>query len=90
MAAGAATLRSEVLAHARGEYGALTQRADRVEWEIAPDALFAYRRFLAIYAAAIYDAGGNAAADSSARPSTSRRQSPRARAPRARASLRAL
>ena len=52
MAGGAATLRSEIECHARGEYGARTQSADRVEWEVAPDALFAYRRFLALYAAA--------------------------------------
>jgi len=49
MAAGAATLRSEVLGHARGVYGPATREADRVEWEIAPDAHFAYRRFIALH-----------------------------------------
>jgi hypothetical protein len=49
MAAGAATLRSEILSHARGDYGTRTQAADRVEWEVAPDAVFAYRRFLMLY-----------------------------------------
>jgi hypothetical protein len=52
MAAGAATVRSEVLGHAQGEYGPATQLADRVEWEVAPDALFAYKRFLALHEAA--------------------------------------
>lgn len=51
MAAGAATLRSEILSHARGDYGPRTQAADRVEWEVAPDALLAYQRFLALYSA---------------------------------------
>lgn len=51
MAAGAATLCSEIRAHARGDYGPRTQEADRVEWEVAPDALLAYRRFLALYSA---------------------------------------
>jgi hypothetical protein len=60
MAAGGATLRSELLAHARGEYGAATQSADRVDWEVAPDAAFAYRRFLSVFASATYDASGNA------------------------------
>jgi len=59
MAAGAATLRSEILAHARGEYGTATQSADRVDWEVAPDAVFAYRRFLSVFASATYDASGN-------------------------------
>lgn len=59
MAAGAATLRSELLAHARGEYGAATQSADRVDWEVAPDAVFAYRRFLSVFASSTYDASGN-------------------------------
>lgn len=72
MAAGAATLRSELLRHARGEYGARTQRADRVEWEVAPDAIFAYKRFLALYAAATYTASGSASADDIA-PSASGR-----------------
>lgn len=63
MAAGAATLRSEVLYHAQGGYGARTQNADRVEWEVAPDALFAYQRFLAVYAAATYQASDTAAED---------------------------
>lgn len=75
MAAGAATLRSEVLSHARGEYGPRTQGADRVEWEVAPDAIFAYRRFLALYAAATYAASGSALDDELA-PSASRRHAP--------------
>jgi hypothetical protein len=74
MAGGAATLRSEVECHTRGEYGARTQSADRVEWEVAPDALFAYRRFLALYAAATHAAPGVAANDEPA-PSASRRLS---------------
>lgn len=75
MAAGAATLRSEVLWHAQGGYGARTQNADRVEWEVAPDALFAYQRFLAVYAAATYRASGSAA-DDSLSPSASGRHCP--------------
>ena len=59
MAAGAATLRSELLAHAHGDYGAATQSADRVDWEVAPDAFFAYRRFLSVFASSTYDASGN-------------------------------
>jgi len=58
MAAGAATVRSEVLWHCRGHYGPATQRADRVEWEVAPDALAAYRRFLSLYRALLYSADG--------------------------------
>lgn len=54
MAAGAATLQSEILAHARGDFGARTQGADRVEWELAPDAVFAYQRFLALYSAVTF------------------------------------
>ena len=73
MAAGAATLRSELHAHAAGEYGAETQAADRVDWEVAPDAAFAYRRFLSLYAAATYLASGSAA--DGAGPSSSKRHS---------------
>jgi hypothetical protein len=73
MAAGAATLRSEVGCHARGEYGARTRDADRVEWEVARDAFFAYRRFVALVAAANHAAGG--AANDDAGPSASRRLS---------------
>jgi|SRR5919198_2532872 hypothetical protein len=58
VAAGAATLRSEVRRHARGEYGPLTQSAERVRWEVSRDALFAYRRFLSLYAASLYAADG--------------------------------
>jgi hypothetical protein len=72
MAAGAATLRSELLCHARGDYGPRTQRADRIEWEVAPDAVFAYKRFLALYAAATYCASGSAAMEDAA-PSASGR-----------------
>ena len=68
MAAGAATVRSEVLWHSRGQYGAASQRADRVEWEVAPDALAAYRRFLSLYSTLMYE-----------KPTTSRRHSARAR-----------
>ena len=57
MAAGAATLRSELAAHARGDYGPHTQAADRVEWEVAPDAVFAYQRFLALHSTLMYMAG---------------------------------
>lgn len=74
MAAGGATLRSEVAGHARGEYGARTQAADRVEWEVAPDAIFAYRRFLALYGAATQAVAGAAANDDMG-PSASRRLS---------------
>ena len=56
MAAGAATLRSEVHAHLRGHYGLRTQAADRVEWEVAPDAVSAYHRFLALHSALVYSA----------------------------------
>jgi hypothetical protein len=73
MAAGAATLRSELLAHAAGEYGAETQAADKVDWEVAPDAAFAYRRFLSLYAAATYLASGGASGE--AAPSSSKRHS---------------
>jgi len=59
MAAGGATLRSEILAHARGERGAATQSAETVDWEVAPDAAFAYRRFLSVFASATYDASGS-------------------------------
>lgn len=52
MAAGAATLRSEIRAHVRGDYGARTQAADRVEWEVAPDSVRAYQRFLTLNTAA--------------------------------------
>ena len=75
MAAGAATLRSEVLCHAQGDYGAQTQSADRVEWEVAPDALFAYQRFLAIYAAATYRASDSVSEDGFG-PSASGRHCP--------------
>jgi hypothetical protein len=74
MAAGDATLRSEILAHARGDYGAATQSADHVDWEVAPDALFAYRRFLSVFASATYDASG-AAPEAGGSPSGSRRHS---------------
>lgn len=57
MAAGGATLRSEILCHARGDYGPRTQAADRVEWEVAPDAVLAYRRFLALYSALTFAPG---------------------------------
>jgi len=63
MAAGSATLRSEMVAHARGAYGAATQAADHADWEVAPDALFAYRRFLSLFARATYDASGTGAQD---------------------------
>ena len=78
MAAGAATLRSELLCHARGEYGPRTQRADRIDWEVAPDAVFAYKRFLALYAAATYTASGGSATGDLA-PSASGRHSQPAR-----------
>jgi hypothetical protein len=58
MAVGGATLRSEILAHARGDYGPATQAADRADWEVAPDAAFAQHRFLSVYASATYDASG--------------------------------
>ena len=80
LAAGDATVHSEVLAHARGEYGAATQAADRVDWEVAPDAVLAYRRFLSMYAAATYDASGGIDRES-ASPSVSQRHSRRASAP---------
>lgn len=54
MAAGSATLRSEILAHGRGDYGPRTQGADRVEWEVVADALFAYRRFRSLHSALTY------------------------------------
>jgi len=73
MAAGAATLRSEVLAHAAGEYGTATQAADQVDWEVAPDGSFAYRRFLSLYAAAVYLASGGVRDE--AGPSSSKRHS---------------
>jgi len=73
MAAGRATLRSEILSHARGAYGPRTQRATRVRWEVARDAHFAQRRFVACCAAFAYAAGGPAARRAS--PSTSRRYS---------------
>jgi|SRR5689334_8629634 len=65
MAAGAATVRSEVLWHSRRQ---ATQYADRVAWEVAPDALAAYRRFLCLYSTLMYE-----------KPTTSRRHSARAR-----------
>jgi hypothetical protein len=58
MAAGAATLRSEIISHMRGDYGPRTQAADRVDWEVMPDAVLAYHRFLALYSALTYAAGG--------------------------------
>lgn len=70
MAAGAATLRSELLRHALGEYGCDTQRADRVDWEVVPDDPFAYEVFVALYNEAIYAAGERASEDWA--PSTSR------------------
>lgn len=74
MAAGGATLRSEILAHARGEYGPATQSADHVDWEVSPDAALAYRRFLSVFASATYDASGS---DAPSRPhSASNRHSP--------------
>jgi hypothetical protein len=54
MAAGAATLRSEILSHARGDHGPRTQAADHVEWEVASDAVFAYQRFLTLYKALMF------------------------------------
>lgn len=87
MAAGGATLRSEVLAHARGDYGERTRRADRVVWEVARDALFAYHRFLSLYAAATYDAAsGSRRADA---PTGSRRLGPAPRRSADRAPLKA-
>ena len=67
MAAGAATLRSEILSHARGEYGPRTQAADRVEWEVAPDAVRAYGRFLALYSAMTFSAEDTEAPSASGR-----------------------
>ena len=67
MAAGAATLRSEITAHARGDYGPHTQEADRVEWEVAPDALLAYKRFLALYGACADSAQSDAPPSASGR-----------------------
>ena len=76
MAAGAATLRSELLLHAHGEYGPATQQADRVDWEVSPDALSAYEIFLALYAEATYSAWGPDVDAPS--PSASRRHAPAA------------
>ena len=76
MAAGTATLRSELLLHARGDYGPATQRADRIDWEVAPDELFAYERLLALYAEATYAPSGSAEEDWA--PSASRRHAPSA------------
>lgn len=59
MAAGAATLRSELLLHARGNYGPATKLADRIDWEVSPDALSAYESFLELYAYATYTASGS-------------------------------
>lgn len=70
MAAGAATLRSELARHARGEYGPLTQRADRVDWEVVPDDPHAYEAFVALYNEAIYAASERTGEDWA--PSTSR------------------
>jgi hypothetical protein len=61
MAAGGATLQSEILSHARGDYGARTQAADRVEWEVAPDPVYAYQRFLSVYSAHTYAPEGSEA-----------------------------
>ena len=74
MAAGTATLRSELLLHARGDYGPATQRADRIDWEVAPDELFAYESLIALYAAATYTASGSEEQDLA--PSASRRHAP--------------
>ena len=70
MAAGAATLRSELARHARGDYGPDTQRADRVDWEVVPDDLYAYEAFVALYNEAIYCASERTGEDWA--PSTSR------------------
>jgi hypothetical protein len=70
MAAGTATLRSELLRHTRGEYGPDTQRADRMEWQVVPDDGFAYEAFVALYNEAIYAACERAGEDWA--PSTSR------------------
>jgi hypothetical protein len=56
MAAGGATLHSEIVSHLRGDYGPRTQAADRVEWEVMPDPVLAYQRFLALYSALTYTA----------------------------------
>ena len=56
MAAGGATLQSEILSHAHGGYGRRTQEADRIEWEVVPDPVFAYRRFITLYSALTYAA----------------------------------
>ena len=74
MAVGGATLRSEILAHARGDYGPATQMADRADWEVAPDAAFAQHRFLSVYASATYDASGGGSPRNDG-PSGSRRHS---------------
>lgn len=71
MAAGAATLRSELLLHARGNYGPATQLADRIDWEVSPDALSAYESFLELYAYATYTASGSEEVNPA--PSASRR-----------------
>jgi hypothetical protein len=76
MAAGTATLRSELLLDARGGYGPGTQRADRIDWEVAPDDLFAYEALIALYAAATYAASG--CDDGGWAPSASRRHAPAA------------
>ena len=70
MAAGTATLRSELTRHARGEYGPDTQRADRVDWELVPDDSHAYEAFVALYNEAIYAACERTGEDWA--PSTSR------------------
>ena len=74
MAAGTATLRSELLLHARGAYGPATQCADRIAWEVAPDDLFAYELLIALYAAAMYAASGSGGDELG--PSASRRHAP--------------
>jgi hypothetical protein len=74
MAAGRATLRSEILAHARGDYGPATQAADRADWEVAPDDTFARQRFMSVYARATYDASRGGSRRDEA-PSGSRRHS---------------
>lgn len=49
MAAGGATLRSELNRHARGHFGALSQAATHFDYRVADDAQEAYRVYLDLY-----------------------------------------
>jgi hypothetical protein len=52
MAAGGATLRSELKRHLRGDFGSGTEAASGFDYQEASDALDAYKTYLSLYVSA--------------------------------------